>query len=385
MNYQKNFKKIHPHYSTELIKCSICEKEIKRINMKHHKQTFNCKLIAEAKSIQLKKDEEYLKKQKTYNDLSKSIQNTIKNAYPNENTYKTYISCLRKLYNDYFDSELSSFDVNDFYDHKELIGYINKNIKANNTKQVYFNMIKNILKLFDGFPESIITIYDMEYRNLRKYNEHEAEEKKETPETDKDKYITFEQLVKLRDKIKSKISNIYDKNYLHYIILCLYSYLPPMRGQDLYNCYLINEKEIEIEYNNDNYISLESGEMVINQYKTSKTYGQNKIILDEELLDILRKFKEITNSVYLLPKLTNINENLTQSYFTHILNDIFKRKISVQQLRQIYTSEQMDKFNNAKTNEEKEKIAEQIGKDSKAMKHSLSCHIHKYTKYSKTK
>ena len=128
---------------------------------------------------------------------------------------------------------------------------------------------------------------------------------------------------------------------MEYILLgCLggVSGLPQRRSNDY--------TEIKLKIYNtskDNYYN--NGKFVFNQYKTSKTYGEQSFDVKEkasEFCKILSKWIKWYPSHYLL---FSSNQNkFTSSQITKLLNNIFDKRVSVKQLRHIYLTKNTAKF-----------------------------------------
>jgi hypothetical protein len=144
-----------------------------------------------------------------------------------------------------------------------------------------------------------------------------------------------------------------------YLIILLYTRLPPMR-LDFAMTKIINEDIIgdDISVNSQieqfcdtdnsvcNIINLKDNIFYLVKYKTKKTYGMKKILLDNETIDVIKlyiKHREYVLSdttPYLLLNLNNKRgEGLSKNSLTKTLNRIFGKNISVSLLRKSYISE----------------------------------------------
>lgn len=102
----------------------------------------------------------------------------------------------------------------------------------------------------------------------------------EPTERQKAKVVDWETVCKVRDELPLSSTKI---------LLAMYSYVPPQRGGDFYDCKVFEKDPKTTE---GNYLVLEPGKecLVMNDYKTEKVYGQNRIPLVEPLVKLLREY-----------------------------------------------------------------------------------------------
>jgi integrase len=87
--------------------------------------------------------------------------------------------------------------------------------------------------------------------------------------------------------------------------------------------------------NTDNY--LKKNYFYFNIYKTSKTYGKQKVKLPPELMKYIKAWTKVNKNDFLL--FNSADNHLTSSQITKILNRIFDDKhVSVDMLRHVYLS-----------------------------------------------
>ena len=83
---------------------------------------------------------------------------------------------------------------------------------------------------------------------------------------------------------------------------------------------------------------MEKGCLVFNSYKTSKTYGQQKVVIPPELKAILTKWIKINPTEYLL--FDGKKNQLTNVKLNQRLNKMFgDKKVGVNQLRHTFLSD----------------------------------------------
>ena len=166
-----------------------------------------------------------------------------------------------------------------------------------------------------------------------------------TVEEDKN-YISWDEVISMRDLFKNYKTK---REHMKYILLCLYTYIPPQRGQCFYNCYI--DKDVD----GSNKIDTNYKQLILREYKTKRLYGEKTIDLPDELISILLIWKPNSSTGLLL--FNNKNEMMTTSVFTSFLYSIFNRHISTDMLRKIYIS------NNISNKDicERKKIASDMG------------------------
>ena len=179
------------------------------------------------------------------------------------------------------------------------------------------------------------------------------EEKNHVPtSSEKANMVTNKEKVDIINNLKDRILHMtvardyvsYFDTYKRYLVMNLYHLIPPIRG-DFVGC-LVYDNPIFFPDLKKNYIYLNTKKLVLNRYKTSKTYGiGNEVNLPDELVDIIKKWMEIREIVY--PRLsgnvelllTNNLQPMGQVNLTQFLNRIFQRNVSSTMLRKSYISE----------------------------------------------
>ncbi len=156
------------------------------------------------------------------------------------------------------------------------------------------------------------------------------------PPTNKENenFMEWEDIIKLREELKEKKKNLRDE--MKYVALCMFTYIPPLRSQCFYNCY-VNE-----DVSGSNKICLETGTLVLNEYKTKKTYGQKILTLPPKLVKIVEEWYCQNDNQQLL-FFNKKNEMFNEASFSNFMYSIFKRKISSSMLRKIYITTQLKK------------------------------------------
>lgn len=277
----------------------------------------------------------------------------------------TYLNSYRRICREALKNENPS--IEELSNTKKIMSYIyGDGIKMNNK----FNLINgflHIIKYIDGYPQNKLETIKKEFKELSQMKS-KMMDYRDANETEKENHISFKEIIELRESKKKELENNYTlANHIQYVILCLYTFLPPLRNQDYsntqlyYNCKKLKKKS-------PNYLCLTCKKLIITEYKTSVSHGKREIDIPNELLEILEDYKDKTETVYLLPSLTSINKKMSETNLSHVLNVILKKKVSSTMLRRIFISENISKWN-----------ADDRKKISNIMGHSVGQQVITYT------
>lgn len=271
---------------------------------------------------------------KPYNGLrfktdSQKIIDTIK-SYP-EIRQRMYMYCVKLLYNG-LDTKFKSDDVTKLYnDLYESISYEHNNSTT---------MLEPTEKQSERFvtTDELNTVYD-----------------------------TYQQLYNINDDYESAIK---------FLIISLYKFMPPLRPQIYINTTF---EEYEPLYPTLNVIDLDSKTILIKSSKMLKGGRTQTINIPDNLINLISAIRTKYNTLYLITKLSDENEQLTESNFSHMFSHMFfmviGRRISPNNIRNSYVSNLIDEHGIANS-DERRKIA-------KIMGHSVNTQNNIYSKYSK--
>jgi len=132
---------------------------------------------------------------------------------------------------------------------------------------------------------------------------------------------------------------------LSYMVLSLYTKFSPRRNQD-YQYMLVVKNPKQAKSKTENYYVIDTNEFIFNKYKTSKTYGEQKFEVPDDLAQVIKLYlKSHPNTkkgAYQF--LVNFDGSPLQSInaITRILNKIFGKKIGVSMLRHIFLSNMLN-------------------------------------------
>lgn len=254
-----------------------------------------------------------------------------------------------------------------------VIEYCNKQSKGvcNTLLNSYLKCVSALGYDISGFNDKFTNIIQSNYKDLQL---------KEASEKEKEKLLELNDIIKIRDDHKTKLNNKFNKYDVYYVLLCLYTMLPPLRSQDYCDSFLLydssNEKEIEdnmMILKECNYLCLKNKKLYINKSKTSKHYGSKIIDIPDELIQILTNFKNKSNSTYVI--CSTKNKYVTTNNFVPLFKEALNgHSASSSTMRKIFISEKVVDSNMKP--EERKEVARIMG-------HSISTQSNTYSKYSK--
>ena len=268
-----------------------------------------------------------------------------------DSSIKTYSSMLSSI-NKKLDGEK---DLEFFSKEKDkIINYIRENITSFQTQKTLLSALYILTDLKD-YKDLMLEI-------CKQVNESYKEQKLNNKQ--KEHRITFEAV---KDKVNSLLSmlktNPTINMYEQFLIAAFSSgvYSPPRRSE------FASVKIKNFDKQKDNY--LEKNKIVFNSYKTAKKYGSQIYEVPSPLIPIVKKYLKLNKTDYLFPK-RNSDACMTNVDYNRMLQKIFGKTISVDNLRSIYLSE---KYKNIPSLVDMEKTAEAMG-------HTLTTSLENYVK-----
>lgn len=259
-----------------------------------------------------------------------------------ESTKRSYVSALRSV------CKYASVnpDPKDMGEKHEDIIKILDHFKPP-TKKMY---LSSILKFCEGRSSNeAMLAFKKEFDSLR---QSVAKEQAKQIPTEKFKELqeqefTWENVISARDELEQKydkalhtIGQLHSRKELwgiqQYIILCCYTMIEPRRSTD-YTEFVLKNPNPE----KDNYLMQKNGNFyfVFNNYKTSKLYGKQEILVPDKLAHLINQWTLICNSRYLLMKYKR-NIPFDNVSMCHLLYETFSgRKVSVNLLRHLYLAQ----------------------------------------------
>jgi hypothetical protein len=216
----------------------------------------------------------------------------------------------------------------------KVIAHIESSEGSLNTKKALYIAIVSLLKLTTGY-ERALKIYR---EKQLEYNTKQTEiyEKQELSETEKEKFLPWNQILIARNKVEAAVNDDW-KTYMDYILICLYTYLPPAR-LDYGALRIVSDSKDALLGNY--YVNSNNPEIILTEYKTYRKYGAQHIKIPKELGEVIAHYIELFEPEYLIHGKdgkeisdVDLNKNLTR-----IFEKFTGKKISVNILRHSYVS-----------------------------------------------
>jgi len=222
-----------------------------------------------------------------------------------------------------------------------------------NTKRTYLISIVSVLKDQPKFKKP----FDIYYQMMMEFNKN-LKTNTTKSETQNENWMEQEEIKKLWEtskadvitmtKGKRKLTDTEFEQLTHYLVLSLYVLIPPRRNDYLKMLVLLEPAELKPDYN---YLDVKNKQFIFQNFKTDKTYKTQTIDIPKELMDVITLYlkfrKEKTNQMPFLIKPDGTPFESINAV-TRILNKIFKKKISVSLLRNIYLTDKYSKENKEK-------------------------------------
>ena len=262
-----------------------------------------------------------------------------------ETTATEYVNQLKQLNNGVSYSNLGFLKKRDVIMAK-LAEY------ADSTQKAMLGAIVSILSILKDRP-TYKSIYNFYYERMmeasKAFREKDTSVKTEKQEAN---WVTWDDVQKRRAELeeevvkfaKSKmITSSQWNTLLGYVILSLYTLLPPRRNQDYQDLYVVKKWTKDMD-NEKNYYDVSGKKFIFNKYKTSKAHGMQEVDIKdaENLQAILAVYMKLHPNKDKTEKrlLVNADGSALSSVnsITRILNKIFGKQIGSSMLRHIYLS-----------------------------------------------
>jgi len=258
-----------------------------------------------------------------------NIKSIIKENKPNisESSITTYNSILTNLYRHIFGDD--EYDMKEFNNTNKIINYL-KDYEPKRRKTI----LAALVVLTDNKKYRDQMLSDIESAQIKSHQQEKTEKQKEN-------FIDGAGINKIFVNLRKKANSLYKKGDLsyhemqeiqNYIIMALYCglYIPPRRAKDY-----VEFKIDRINADTDNYI--DKNEFVFNNYKTAKTYSQQRVKIPPPLKKIINQWIKINPTDYLL---FDIHQNkLSNVTLNQRIEKIVGSKMGVNGFRHTYMSE----------------------------------------------
>lgn len=300
------------------------------------------------------------------NQLINDIKN---NRGVKSNSANTYAKNISKVYNEVFKEKYDKKNIDKLKKFKEVKKYID-------TLPIYTrkNIVVSIMVTLKSykFPRYVIKKYEDYFYELtndinNQYKTHERSTK------DKDNWLTEEYINTISERLEKNNKVVYNyinkkiekplkkkdiDNFQQYVVLSLYTKMPPLRNNYV-NTIVVSDKKDIINDEKHNYIDIDDNKLYLFNYKTHKTYGDKILPMNEEVIDTIKTWMKINPTDYLLINVTN-KKPMTSNGLTKYLNKVFKpKKVSTTLLRKYYLSQKYPV--NADVEESKRQDANMMG------------------------
>ena len=111
------------------------------------------------------------------------------------------------------------------------------------------NLLKGFIKCLEAL-EIDTTVYLEQFQPILTDLKYDKEFQ-EPSEKEEENKLSKADLIKLREEWKGKLTDKFTKFDLYYVLLSLYTHLPPLRAQDIYNTRLTNVEGFHNVYVNE--------------------------------------------------------------------------------------------------------------------------------------
>lgn len=264
-----------------------------------------------------------------------------KNYNLSENTIRKYTQKVNYLIDQYGFTDSSNFDY---------IMHILKEFSENNKKSYLNTIIWYFRSKHDNKYNNIIIKLSSTINRIAIKTNNETEIKKENKKLFLTNFDMKNKILAEWEKIKEKYKEIEkDKDfsqvkYVRYVIFSILLYNPPRLNEDYYLMCIVNNLN-EINNNEVNYYVRNKKTFIFNVFKTSKSYGQQRIQVSDKLYTILEKYinkydiqgsllgmtEEVYNKV-----LPSIFKNSNVQVYNNSINKMVKNIMNITAFRDIY-------------------------------------------------
>jgi len=267
-----------------------------------------------------------------------SLKQKIKELKPNlkDSSVNLYLTNLKKIYREIEcegrkETICNFLNLNFLDDYDRVMQSLaDENV---NTKKNRLIAIVVSLQASDG-DKKLIEKYTKEMIDLANQS-NEQYKKQEKSQKQVDNWINYEDLVRLANNMLGRLKkhSILTKeeltraeyNLLQEVVLLRFYLNFPLRN-DLADVKVISDKSEDDKVNNFLLVNGDNISLILNDYKTAKTFGPQEYNLDKKFSKIVRIFLKHNTSGFFITK-TNRTEAITPNGITKLLNRLFKREV----------------------------------------------------------
>ncbi len=269
-------------------------------------------------------------------EMPKELDDYFK-SQPNQRSITVYRNNLKRM------SKMLYSEI--YFDPKRFLKNHETLIALLTTSKSRSNCLYALVKAYETLK---IPIH--EYHDIIKKMKSWKVIKKEATQYEIDNYLCHDELIEIREQYH----DIYKKqpnkhNMFYYVLMCWYSYIPPLRQSEICNSKFVHwpvldneSKQLQYweEKKYENVIDLTNKNLMIYTQKSNEKYLKYRILpLPKEFVEILKVYNKTYGAQYGLCLQENTSEPNKSNNIRDTLNIIFKCKLSVDQLRSMYISE----------------------------------------------
>ena len=260
-----------------------------------------------------------------------------------ENSLKAYMIILKKLNDnkvvDNLDFLLKKDNVMKLIDEKALT-----------TRRNYLGAILVALpivpeseEVLDFYKEKLSKVNEQYSDKIATHEKSESQEKNwSSLEELRDVYLEYKKVIKKDKYLQKEKLDSKEFNYLtNYLIVSLYTLMPPIR-LDYIMKVIDKESDDDDKHNFLLNKSRNTKMFIINEYKSSKSYGKIKLKIPSELNSIINlylKFHKDKDNFILNSRGSGVTANNLGKMITNAFSKYINKKITLNLLRHIYISE----------------------------------------------
>ena len=270
-----------------------------------------------------------------------SLKDKIKVLKPNlkDNSVNLYLTNLKKIYRDIEcdgkKEAICNFDNLNFLDDFDRVMESLADENTNTTKNRLIAIVVSLQatkanpKLVERYTKEMIELANQSNENYRR---------QEKTEKQKENWVEYQDLVRLANEMLSRLKkhSILTKdeltraeyNLLQEVVILRFYLSFPLRN-DLADVKVIDSKEKDDKTNNFLLLDGDNISLILNSYKTAKTFGPQEYNLDKKFSKIVRIFLKHNRSGFFITK-SNRTEAITPNGITKLLNRLFKRELDKQ-------------------------------------------------------
>ena len=266
-----------------------------------------------------------------------TLQEKIKQLKPNlkESSINLYITNLKKIYREIECNgrkDICNFDNLDFLNDYDRVMESLADENTNTTKNRLIAIVVSLQA--SGADKKLIEKYQKSMIELAEQS-NEQYKKQEKTDKQKENWVDYEDLVSLANDILKRVKkhNILTKdeltraeyNLLQEMVVLRFYLSFPLRN-DLADVKVISSKDEDNKKDNFLLVTPEKISLILNDYKTAKTFGAQEYDIDKKFSKIVRIFLKHNTSGYFITK-TNRSQPISANGITKLLNRLFKREL----------------------------------------------------------